>query len=74
VRFLDVWDLAADGPEAYALRAALLALAADPAERALLLVGADDIVHGRHGTHYVAPQSAYLMGSRRLNADLPPLR
>jgi hypothetical protein len=74
LRLFDVWDLGLDTPEALGLRDALLALAADPADHGAVLVTSDDIFHGRHQRFYVAPHTAYLIGDRRLHADLPPLR
>ncbi|MFF8727064.1 hypothetical protein ACF073_11300 [Streptomyces sp. NPDC015171] len=74
LRLLDVFDLDLDAPGAIRLRDALLALAADPSVPGAVLVGADDILHGRHERFYVAPHTAFLMGDRRYHADLPPLR
>ncbi|MER6678376.1 hypothetical protein [Streptomyces sp. NPDC000983] len=74
IRFFDVFDLHLDTPEAITLREALLALAADPDDVGAVLVTAEDILHGRHDRFYVGPHAAYLIGPRRLRADLPPLR
>ncbi|MGW3916882.1 SMODS-associated NUDIX domain-containing protein [Streptomyces sp. NPDC005070] len=74
IRFFDVFDLHLDAPEAITLRDALLALAADPDNAGAVLVTAEDIKHGRHSRFYVGPHTAYLMGTQRLRADLPPLR
>ncbi|WTW98861.1 hypothetical protein OG216_38425 [Streptomycetaceae bacterium NBC_01309] len=73
LRFFDVWDLDLSTSEAVRLRDALVALAADPSDHGTVFVTADDIMHGRSGRSYIAPQTAYLLGERRFNADLPPL-
>lgn len=73
LRFFDVWDLDPSTAEALRLRDALVALAADPAEDGAVCVTADEIMHGRSGRAYIAPQSAYLVGDRRFHADLPSL-
>ncbi|WP_460071347.1 SMODS-associated NUDIX domain-containing protein [Streptomyces sp. YKOK-I1] len=73
VRFLEVYDLVLDRPEAVELRSSLLALAADPADRHVVAVGREGIALGREGAHMVLPQSAFLIGDKRLREDIQPV-
>ncbi|WP_189333958.1 hypothetical protein [Actinoplanes ianthinogenes] len=74
VRRFDVYDVIPDDPDAVELVNRLVALGRDPAEQQVIAVSSADIELGRHGPFLVAPQSAFLLGTRRFNADLPPLR
>jgi hypothetical protein len=74
VRSFEVYDVVADTPEALQLVQNLLALGRDPGETAILLATAADIEEGRCERHLVSPQSAFLLGERRIHEDLPALR
>jgi hypothetical protein len=71
IRFLEVWDLDLTNPAAVFLRDALLRVGHDADDSGIICAEAPDISHGRRDAHYVAPQSAFLIGDRRLQADLP---
>ncbi|MGW7369529.1 SMODS-associated NUDIX domain-containing protein [Streptomyces sp. NPDC054841] len=74
IRFIEVYDLLPDRPEAVELRSALLALAADPAEGRVIGASRQDIALGRAGAHMILPQSAFLTGGERLREDIQPVR
>jgi hypothetical protein len=73
-RLLEVCDLDLGAPGAALLRQRLLDLAADPAWPQVIRVTIADIEYGRWKECYIQPQSAFLFGGRRLNADIPMLR
>jgi hypothetical protein len=72
IRFIEIYDLLLDKPEATRLKTELLSLAKDPSEAHVARAGHQDIARGRAGAHVVAPQSAFLLGDRRLRQDLQP--
>jgi hypothetical protein len=74
VRMFDVYDIVEDSPEAAELVRRLLALGRDEAETKIIAVSSVDIEEGRHGPYIIAPQSAFLLGTRRFSDDLPALR
>jgi hypothetical protein len=74
VRLMEVCDLDPTSPASAELRQRLLELAEDPTEAGIIRVSAFDIEYGHRDSCYIQPQSAYLFGERRLNADLPMLR
>ncbi|MGW4031716.1 SMODS-associated NUDIX domain-containing protein [Streptomyces sp. NPDC004838] len=76
IRFLEVWDLDLGTPDATALRDSLLRAGreATGAGAGIICVSAEAIGHGRQEGFYLAPQSAFLMGDRRLHADIPAPR
>lgn len=74
VRSFDVYDVVTDTPEAARLLGRLFELGRDPQETAIVLVRAADIEEGRCDRHLISPQSAFLMGERRIHEDLPSLR
>ncbi|GAB7108004.1 hypothetical protein JCM4814A_63180 [Streptomyces phaeofaciens JCM 4814] len=74
IRFIEVYDLLLDRPEATELRTALLALAGTPESAHVIGATRQDIVRGRSGLHQVLPQSAFLIGDRRENGDIQPVR
>lgn len=55
------------------LRDRLLELARSDSEPGIQLATSNDIVSGRVGSAFVGPQSAFLLGSRRIRADIAPL-
>ncbi|MER5401285.1 hypothetical protein [Streptomyces sp. NPDC002599] len=74
VRFFEVFELDLTTAAGRALHDALVFLAREPAEQLITCAGREDIVHGRIGEVYIAPQSAFLIGNRRLHSDLPAPR
>ncbi|MEU2658116.1 hypothetical protein ABZ615_22665 [Streptomyces sp. NPDC007325] len=72
LRFLDVYDLLTDRPEAEELRSALIALAKEQTETEVVCANRREITLGRAGVHVVLPQSAFLVGDRRHREDLHP--
>lgn len=74
LRLMEVCDLDPASSGAAGLRRQLLDFAEDPADEGVIRVSADDVEYGRRDACYIQPQSAYLFGARRLNADLPILR
>ncbi|QCW78599.1 hypothetical protein EQG64_18230 [Streptomyces sp. S6] len=72
LRFLEVYDLLADRPEAEELRTALIALANEQTEAGVIRATRREIALGRAGAHVVLPQSAFLVGDRRFREDLHP--
>ncbi|MGY3521010.1 SMODS-associated NUDIX domain-containing protein [Micromonospora sp. PTRAS2] len=73
LRSFEVYDVVPDTPEATELVRRLVALGRDPAETQIVLVSASDIEEGRSGAHLISPQSAFLLGNRRIHQDLPAL-
>ncbi|MEV4770826.1 hypothetical protein [Micromonospora humida] len=74
MRAFEVYDVVVDSPAAADLLRALQTLGRDATETQIIAVNSRDIRHGRHGWHLIAPQSAFLLGDRRLHEDLPALR
>jgi hypothetical protein len=74
VRSFEVYDVVEDSPAAVGLVRRLVALGRDPAETEIILAGAADIENGRCGRCLISPQSAFLLGERRIHEDLPALR
>lgn len=74
IRFFEVFELDLTTAPGRTLHDALVTLARDPAEALIVCASREDIVHGRTGELYVAPQSAFLIGDRRLHSDLPAPR
>ncbi|MGW5566708.1 SMODS-associated NUDIX domain-containing protein [Streptomyces tendae] len=72
LRFLEVYDLLTDRPEAEELRSALVALANEQTEAGVIGATRREIALGRAGAHVVLPQSAFLVGDRRYREDLHP--
>ncbi|WBB52443.1 hypothetical protein [Verrucosispora sp. WMMD573] len=73
LRSFEVYDAVTDTPEAAELVGRLVALGHNPAETQIVLVDASDIEDGRSGAHLISPQSAFLLGNRRIHQDLPGL-
>jgi 8-oxo-dGTP pyrophosphatase MutT (NUDIX family) len=74
LRLLEVCDLDPTSSGAAELRRLLLDFAEEPLDEGIIRVSAFDIEYGRRDRYYIQPQSAFLFGERRLNADLPMLR
>jgi 8-oxo-dGTP pyrophosphatase MutT (NUDIX family) len=74
IRFFEVYDTIGDTPEAVELRRRLLELARDAAETDIILARSADIEEGRRDQFLISPQSAFLLGTRRIHEDLPALR
>ncbi|MFD4277779.1 hypothetical protein R2B67_03200 [Streptomyces cyaneofuscatus] len=74
LRLIEVCDLDPASPGATGLLRLLLELAGDPADEGIIRASVFDIEYGRRDRCYIQPQSAYLFGERRLNADLPMMR
>jgi hypothetical protein len=74
VRFHQVYDLVANDGRAIELREGLIKLGQDKTEEWVICASSDDIVDGRRGKHFVGPQTAFLIGDRKLREDLPPMR
>ncbi|MFF4421173.1 hypothetical protein ACFY04_10370 [Streptomyces sp. NPDC001549] len=74
IRFLEVYDLLRDRPEAEELRAALLASSRDPGDSQVIGATRQEILRGRSGPHQILPQSAFLVGDRRVREDIQPVR
>lgn len=73
LRYFEVWDLVVSDTSSLRLRNELLRLARNRKESYVALVSGQDIVNGRRGDALVGPQSAFLIGRRRIRPDLPPL-
>ncbi|WP_146108261.1 hypothetical protein V5P93_007110 [Actinokineospora auranticolor] len=69
-----VHDAVAANATALRLVRELVAAGDDPGQSLVVTTGRDSIVHGRHGPVLVAPQSALLVGARRILPDVPPMR
>ncbi|GAA4911907.1 hypothetical protein ACFPM3_10150 [Streptomyces coeruleoprunus] len=74
IRFFEVHDLVLDTPEATELRTVLLTLAADQDEAHIIGATRQEIARGRAGVHVILPQSAFLVGDRRLREDIQPVQ
>ncbi|ALV30666.1 HU-CCDC81 and SPOR domain-containing protein [Streptomyces sp. CdTB01] len=74
IRFFEICELDPAVAGTHLLRQALLDVAADTSEQRVILASGEDIEYGRHQAGYIQPQSAFLLGTHRLHADLPPLR
>lgn len=74
IRFIEVYDLLRDRPEADELRTALLALSRDPGDSQVIGATRQEILRGRSGLHQILPQSAFLLGDRRVREDIQPVR
>lgn len=73
-RLFEVYDLVVTGGDSARLRASLVTLSTDPGVSTVVSAGAAEIMHGRAGHALVASHTAYLVGTRRTMADLPPIR
>ncbi|MFI6504820.1 hypothetical protein [Nonomuraea typhae] len=73
VRRFEIHDLLTTSESGVRLRAGLVEAARDGDAANLILATAAEIAQGRAGRVLVAPQSAFLIGERRLRPDLPPL-
>lgn len=74
LRSFEVLDLAMLTPAEVRLRRELVEAGTDESRPGVICANFGDIAHGRLGRALIAPQSAFLAGSERLAADLPPLR
>ncbi|MGW3895298.1 SMODS-associated NUDIX domain-containing protein [Micromonospora profundi] len=74
MRSFEVYDPILDSPEAVELRRRMLELARDAAETEIVLARIADIEEGRREQFLISPQSAFLLGTRRIQEDLPALR
>ncbi|WP_221483493.1 SMODS-associated NUDIX domain-containing protein [Saccharothrix ecbatanensis] len=73
-RLFEVHDLVVTGGASERLREAVVALSVDPGVSTVVSATAAEIVHGRAGHSLIAPHTAYLVGTRRTGADLPPVQ
>lgn len=73
IRFIEVYDLLVDGTESAGLRTSLLSLARDETDPHVVGASRNDIARGRVGAFVIAPQSAFLIGGRRLREDMLPV-
>ncbi|MFF3733483.1 hypothetical protein ACFYXM_25005 [Streptomyces sp. NPDC002476] len=73
IRFFEVYDLVLDKPEAAELRTSLLALAVDVDESLVIGASRREMARGRAQAHVVLPQSAFLVGDRRVREDMTPV-
>ncbi|PSL45974.1 hypothetical protein B0I31_1265 [Saccharothrix carnea] len=73
-RLFEVHDLVVTDGASERLREALVALSTDPGVPTVVSATAGEIAHGRAGHALIAPHTAYLVGTRRTRADLPPVR
>jgi hypothetical protein len=73
LRRFEVHDFVITDQDSARLRDELFRLADDPHESNVIRVCADDIRAGRLEQCLVGPQSAFLIGERRLREDLPAL-
>jgi hypothetical protein len=71
VRRCEVYGLDLTDPVSARFRARLLALAADPAVGGVLVATSADIEAAWSDGRQVVPQSAYLIGDRKLHPDVP---
>jgi hypothetical protein len=74
VRFHQVYNLVTSDSRAVELRERLLELGNDAGEDWVICASSDDIIQGRQGDHLIGPQTAFLIGDRKLREDLPPMR
>ncbi|WP_327714088.1 hypothetical protein OG381_00630 [Streptomyces sp. NBC_00490] len=74
IRFIEVYDLLLDRPEADELRTALLTLSQDPGDSQVIGATRQEILRGRSGPHQILPQSAFLVGVQRVREDIQPVR
>ncbi|MEU3267480.1 hypothetical protein [Streptomyces bacillaris] len=74
IRFMEVYDLLCDRPEADELRTALVTLSRAQGDSQVVGATRQDILRGRSGPHLVLPQSAFLVGDRRVREDIQPVR
>jgi hypothetical protein len=74
MRAFEVYDIVVDSPAAADLLRALQALGRAATETQIIAVNSADIRQGRRGPYLIAPQSAFLLGDRRLHEDLAALR
>jgi 8-oxo-dGTP pyrophosphatase MutT (NUDIX family) len=73
LRRFEIYDLATDVASAR-LRRLLLALSKDPAATSVQSVTGAEIASGWCGSTPIGPHTAYLLGSRKLLPDLPPVQ
>jgi hypothetical protein len=71
LRRFEVYDIANTSTAAMRLRRRLIELGQNLTVPGILWATADEIVYGRSGSALIAPQSAFLMGTRRYLPDLP---
>ncbi|SDT80681.1 SMODS-associated NUDIX domain-containing protein [Actinoplanes derwentensis] len=74
LRQFEVYDIVTNTPQATQLVTRLLALGRDPAENQIIVASAADLENGRCGSHLITPQSAFLIGNRRIHEDIPALQ
>jgi 8-oxo-dGTP pyrophosphatase MutT (NUDIX family) len=74
LRSFEVYDIVTNTPQAVEFVTRLLALGRDPAETEIIVASAADLENGRSGPYLITPQSAFLIGSRRIHEDVPALQ
>ncbi|WP_018686592.1 hypothetical protein [Actinokineospora enzanensis] len=73
-RRFEVYDLLTPNTATLRLVRELVAAGADQARPLVVNAHPEDIAHGRHGRVLIAPQTALLLGDRRVLPDVPPMR
>lgn len=74
LRRFEVYDLDMTEEPSRELRGKLIQLAHDPLSPDVVCVNAEDIIRGRHNNHLISGHAAFLLGNKRYNLPLPPLR
>lgn len=73
-RRFDVYDVVISSSTALALVRQLIEAGANPEFPLVVCASRVSIRHGRHQDLLVAPQTAFLLGDRRIMQDIPPVR
>jgi hypothetical protein len=74
LRRFEVHNLVPTDSAALKLGRHLVEVGKDPEFPQVICADRADIEHGRHGSALINPQSAFLVGSRRILPDVPPMR
>lgn len=74
LRVLDVCDLVVSDPRARRLREELIRAGLDDTVPTVICVTADDIAYGRSGVALIAAHASYLVGTERIQPDIPAIR
>jgi hypothetical protein len=74
LRRIEVCEPVMSDPAAQRLRAELIRAGRDDATTTVIAVTADEIRYGRSGPALITAQSAYLIGVKRIQPDIPAVR